>query len=140
MNKKLKGYTQDSLRSKVAGADPYELVQMLMAGVLEKLSYAKGAIQRKDLEQKAIQLSKASAIINSLRDSLDLSVGGDVAQNLQDLYLYMTDRLSDASLKNDIEAIDEVSRLVKEIKSAWDAIPLAEREKAMGEQKSAVGA
>ena len=65
MNKKLKGYTQDSLRARIAGADPYQLIQMLMAGAMENLNYAKGAIERKDLEKKSVHISKSAAIIES---------------------------------------------------------------------------
>lgn len=141
MNKKLKGYTQDSLRTRVAGADPYQLIQMLMAGAIERISYAKGAIQRKELEQKSIHLSKASTIVESLRSSLDMSIGGEVSSNLNDLYLYMLDRLSDAAVKNDTEILDEVSSLLKQIKSAWDAIPFSERESALSQmQPEASGA
>lgn len=142
MNKKLKGYTQDSLRARVAGADPYQLVQMLMAGALDNMSYAKGAIERKDLEAKAQFLSKATNIIESLRTSLNLEVGGDVGDNLNQLYLYMTAALADASRNNDVSKIVEVRGLLEQIKSSWDAIPAAEREVAQAQMShpNAVGA
>lgn len=140
MNKKLKGYTQGSLRARVAGADPYQLIQMLMAGALESLSYAKGAIQRKDLEKKGQCISRASAIIESLRSSLDMEVGGEISSNLNDLYLYMLDRLSDAAVNNDPEILDEVSDLIKQIKSAWDAITVADRDVALSKQSAVSGA
>ena len=140
MNKKLKGYTQGSLRARVAGADPYQLIQMLLAGALESLSYAKGAIQRKDLEKKGQCISRASAIIESLRSSLDMEVGGEISSNLNDLYLYMLDRLSDAAVNNDPEILDEVSDLIKQIKSAWDAIPVSDRDVALSKQSAVSGA
>ena len=86
MNMKLKGYTKGSLETRVAGADPYQLVQMLMAGVLENLNYAKGAIQRKDLEKKSHHLSKAQAIVDSLRYSLDDTAGAEATGNLRELF------------------------------------------------------
>lgn len=142
MNKKLKGYTQNSLRERVAGADPYQLIQMLMAGALDNLNYAKGAIERKDLEKKGQYISKASNIIESLRASLNPEVGGDVADNLEQLYLYMLDLLADASRNNDIEKISEVHTLLSQIKSSWDAIPVSARQEAEAQSmhSSAVGA
>lgn len=142
MNKKLKGYTQNSLRERVAGADPYQLIQMLMAGALDNLNYAKGAIERKDLEKKGLFISKASNIIESLRTSLNNDVGGDVANNLGQLYLYMNETLADASRNNDIEKLNEVHGLLSQIKSSWDAIPLSAREEAESQSNraSAVGA
>lgn len=142
MNRKLKGYTRNSLRERVAGADPYQLIQMLMGGALDNLNYAKGAIERKDLEKKGQYISKASNIIESLRASLNPEVGGDVADNLEQLYLYMLDLLADVSRNNDIEKISEVHTLLSQIKSSWDAIPVSAREEAESQsnQASSVGA
>lgn len=142
MNKKLKGYTQDSLRARVAGADPYQLIQMLMAGAIDNMNYARGAIERKDLSAKAQFLSKAINIVESLRTSLDLDIGGEVADNLNQLYLYMTATLADASRNNDVSKIEEVRGLLGQIKSSWDAIPAEERDVANSEleKRQAVGA
>ena len=140
MNAKLKGYTKGSLQTRVAGADPYQLVQMLMAGVLENLNYAKGAIQRKDLEKKSHYLSKAQAIVDSLRYSLDDTAGAEATGNLRELYMYMSTRIADASIDMDIDAIDEVARLMLDIKGAWDQIPADQRDVAMNQMQQAAGA
>jgi len=140
MNAKLKGYTKGSLETRIAGADPYQLVQMLMAGVLENLNYAKGAIQRKDLEKKSHYLSKAQAIVDSLRYSLDDSAGADAAGNLRQLYMYMSTRIADASIEMDIGIIDEVAGLMIDIKGAWDQIPMEQRDVALNQMQQASGA
>ncbi|PWW41704.1 flagellar protein FliS [Idiomarina loihiensis] len=140
MNAKLKGYTKGSLETRIAGADPYQLVQMLMAGVLENLNYAKGAIQRKDLEKKSLYLSKAQAIVDSLRYSLDDSAGANAAGNLRELYMYMSTRIADASIELDIDIIDEVARLMIDIKGAWDQIPMEQRDVAINQMQQASGA
>jgi flagellar protein FliS len=53
---------------------------------------------------------------------LDKSRGGEIAQNLEALYLYMQERLLQANLHNQVEPLDEVASLLREIKTAWDAI------------------
>ena len=135
-NAKVKNYQKEALKTRVAGADRYEIIQMLMAGALEKMVLAKVAIEKKNLEAKSEHLSKASAILEALRGCLDFEVGGEVTENLYALYSYMIDRLIDASIKNDIEIIDEVSGLLKEIKSAWDAIPVEVRNKTFSENSA----
>ncbi|KZN39515.1 flagellar export chaperone FliS [Pseudoalteromonas luteoviolacea] len=132
-NARVKNYQREALKTRVAGADRYEVIQMLMAGAIEKMVLAKVAIEKKHLEAKSEHISKSSAIINALRDCLDFEVGGEVTENLYALYSYMLDRLLDASLQNDPAIIDEVSNLLKEIKSAWDAIPYDVREKTLGQ-------
>ena len=68
-------------------------------------------------------LSALHAIIAALKGSLDLDLGGEIALNLDDLYAYITGRLIDANVENSVEAIDEVSSLITQIKVAWDSMP-----------------
>lgn len=137
-NAKLKFYQKEATKTRLAGASPYQIIQMLMAGVLENLSLAKGALQRKDLESKAITLSKASAILESLRSCLDETVAPELAGNLYALYSYMIDRLIDASTERDTtSAIDEVAELFREIKSAWDEIPYSAQQEAEAQRMEA---
>ncbi|KZN32993.1 flagellar export chaperone FliS [Pseudoalteromonas luteoviolacea] len=132
-NARVKNYQKEALKTRVAGADRYEIIQMLMSGAVEKMVLARVAIEKKHLEAKAEHISKASAIIEALRGCLDFDLGGEVSENLYALYSYMIDRLLDASLQNDPAIIDEVSNLLKEIKSAWDAIPVDVRQETLGQ-------
>jgi flagellar protein FliS len=130
-NAKVKNYQKDAMKAQVAGADRYQIIQMLMAGAVEKMVHAKVAIDRTAFEAKAEHISRASAIIESLRSCLDFEAGGEVTENLFSLYSYMLDRLLDANLQNDSSIVDEVIRLLKEIKSAWDQIPPQVREETL---------
>ena len=128
---KLKFYQKEATKTQLAEASPYQVIQMLMAGVMDNLALAKGALQRKDFETKAKVLSKASAILESLRSCLDETASPELAGNLYALYSYMIERLIDASVeKETTTAIDEVAGLFREIKSAWDEIPLSAQQQA----------
>jgi flagellar secretion chaperone FliS len=105
-----------------AYADPHRLIQMLLEGALSRINGARGAIERGDHAQKGSELGKGITIISGLRDSLNHQQGGELAANLEELYAYMQRRLLDASARNELAALDEVSKLLHEIKSAWDAI------------------
>ena len=56
--------------------------------------------------------------------SLDHEKGGDVAANLEQLYDYMTRRLLEASTTKNADLLTDVTDLIKEIKLAWDEIPV----------------
>ncbi|GAA0815520.1 flagellar export chaperone FliS [Colwellia sp. D2M02] len=127
MNIKLNQYRKEATKTQMAGAEPYQIIQMLMAGVMDSLALAKGCVERGDFEQKSRNISKASSIIVALRSSLDFKVESEVPNNLNALYEYMTDRLVDASIDKDTIAIEEVANLFREIKSAWDEIPVQAR-------------
>lgn len=127
-HKNLKAYTTNNLQAEMSVGDPHRIIQLMMQGCLERLAQAKGAINRKDMEEKAKLLSKAQALISGLQDSLDLSQG-KIAEDLFALYEYMKQRLWDASRDLDLEKIDEVANLMITIKSGWDQISDEEKEK-----------
>ena len=105
----------------VEEASPHRLIQMLFEGCLQRMAIAKGAIEHQDIAVKGENISRAIGILGGLRDSLDLSQG-ELAANLDRLYEYMERRLLEANLKNDALIIDEVCNLLRDVKSAWDAI------------------
>lgn len=116
-------YKQVGAHTSVDSATPHRLIQMLLEGALEKINLAKGYMQRGDIALKGTHISWAISIIDGLRMSLDQEAGGEIAANLDALYDYMGRRLVEANLKNDPAILAEVSGLLLEIKSAWDAIP-----------------
>ena len=115
-------YNQVGVSSGVEAADPHRLIQMLMGGALEKIAIAKGHMERGNVSQKGGHISWAISIIDGLRASLNLDTGGEIAQNLDDLYDYITRRLARANIENNPDILDEVSSLIRSIKSAWDEI------------------
>ena len=116
-------YNQVGVASGVESASSHRLIQMLMNGALEKIAIAKGHMERNDISQKGGNISWAISIIDGLRASLNLENGGEIAQNLDDLYDYMARRLARANIENNPDILDEVSSLVRSLKSAWDELP-----------------
>ncbi|KEP89930.1 MULTISPECIES: flagellar export chaperone FliS [Aeromonas] len=129
-HKHIKAYTTQNLQAEMAVADPYRVIQLMMQGCIERVAQAKGAIERKDFENKSIAISKSMALINGLQDALDLSYG-KVPEDLFALYDYMKQRLLDSSRNMDVAPLDEVSKLMLTIKSGWDAIPEEERKQVL---------
>ena len=141
MNGKIKHYQREALKTRLASADPFEVTQMLMEGALESMKIAKINIENKDLENKSKFIAKATTIIDTLRLSLDYEAGGEISINLSDLYRYMSERLLEASIGNDIAKIDEVIDLLSDIKGAWDQISESDRNAAYTQMqnKTAIG-
>lgn len=106
----------------VAEADPHRLIQLLLEGALVRIASAKEHMQRGDVARKGECISKAISIIDGLRASLDAEAGGEIASNLEDIYVYVSHRLLEANLKNDASRLDEVTRLLGEVRGAWVSI------------------
>lgn len=119
----LNQYQATSLQTGMENATPYKLVSMLYDGIMDNLALGKGAMQRKNHELKAEKLNKAILIIGSLRAELDIKNGGEVAENYEALYNYINRKLLEASSKNDVLILEEVIKLVRELRDAWALMP-----------------
>ncbi len=119
----INAYNKVSIESGVSAADPHKLISMLYQGALLAVANAKNGILRQDIPAKGKAISHAILIIDSgLNASLNKEVGGDLALNLSALYDYMSRQLLAANLNNDMAALDEVARLLTDLKGAWEEI------------------
>ncbi|MEJ6654607.1 MAG: flagellar export chaperone FliS [Pseudomonas sp.] len=118
----MKQYQTVNVNAQVTEADPHRLIQMLLEGGLQRIAQAKGAMEYGNVALKGELIGKAMGIVGGLRDAVDTEKGGEIAANLDNLYAFMQQRLSQANLKNDPSMLDEVAKLLREIKAGWDGI------------------
>jgi flagellar protein FliS len=118
-----KAYAKVGMETGVIAANPHKLIVMLFEGAQIALVNAVQHMEQGNIAEKGKAISKAIMIIeNGLRASLDKSVGGEIALNLDSLYEYMSNRLLLANMNNQAELIQEVQTLLADIKGAWDKI------------------
>ncbi len=116
-------YQQVGVETRVSGADPHQLVALLFDGYMEAVAQARGAMRAGQLEAKGLAVGRAVRIVEEgLRAGLDLRAGGQLARDLDDLYAYLTLRLTQANLRDDEAALDECQRLMAPLRDAWAAI------------------
>ena len=116
-------YQQVGVETGLAGATPHQLVAMLFEGYAQAVAQARGAMRSGDMLLKGQAIGRAVRIVEEgLRGGLNMSTGGTLAQDLNDLYNYLTRRLTLANLRNDEAALEECQRLVKPLHEAWTAI------------------
>jgi flagellar secretion chaperone FliS len=107
--------------SAVLTATPEQLVVMLYDGANRFLTQSAVAMRDGRAGLAGEKLRRAEAIIDELLATLDLSVG-EVAERLQALYLFFKEHLSAARLGQDAGKVDEVARLMRELRGAWAGI------------------
>ena len=118
-----KAYRQVGLETGVDAASPHQLVLMLIDGFQDALSQARGAIAARDITAKGRAIGRAVRIIEEgLRAGLNQEAGGSLAGSLDALYRYITVRLTQANSSNDVAALEECTRLMEPVRSAWIAI------------------
>jgi flagellar protein FliS len=116
-------YAKVGIETGVISASPHKLIIMLYDGAITAINNAALHMRDHDIPAKGHSISKAIAIIeNGLRASLDKKAGGDIAASLDALYEYMSNRLIQANLNNEIDGLTEVLNLLRDIGSASIAI------------------
>jgi len=116
-------YAKVGVETGVISASPHKLIVMLFEGALVAISSASEHMKSCRIAEKGQSISKAISIIDGgLRANLNKKEGGEIAENLDALYEYMNHRLLQANLENNPAILDEVHKLLGDLKSAWDAI------------------
>jgi flagellar protein FliS len=116
-------YAKVGMETGVMSASPHKLVVMLFEGAMLHVTVALQSMKAGQTAKKGKAITRAIAFIETgLRASLNKNVGGELALNLDALYEYMSRRLLDANIKNQPEILEEVYRLLSELKDAWDTI------------------
>ena len=120
-------YNRVAVDARIEVATPHELISMLYDGVLESLANAQGALRRNDLATKGKALNKCILLLGEgLKGGLS-PAGGDLTENLNQLYDYCILRLSGANINNDEAAIEEVRSLIVTVSDGWRGISKAQR-------------
>jgi flagellar protein FliS len=116
-------YAKIGIETGVTSASPHKLIVMLFDGAISSVTTAMMHMKAGNIPAKGAAISKAIMIIDSgLRAALDKKAGGEIAEGLDALYEYMGGRLLLANLKNQVDILEEVHRLLSDLRGAWNAI------------------
>jgi flagellar protein FliS len=116
-------YAKIGVESSVMSANQQQLVSLLFDGAISALVRARLFMQDNNIQGKGNSISKAINIIEGgLKQGLDEQSGDDLTNNLIGLYAYMVRRLVQANLHNDVEALEEVEGLLRNIADAWKEV------------------
>ena len=103
----------------VETADPGKLLIMLYDAAIGNCKKAKIYLQKGDMAAKGKAINKAQAILNEFITTLDYSVAPELCANLESLYFFMIDQLTQANINKDPAPIDTVIKLLDDLRSAW---------------------
>lgn len=115
------GY-QSYQRNKYETASPHKLILMLYTGAIQSASRAQSFITEGQHVEANKYILKVQDILYELISTLNEQEGGEIAGNLKALYFYMLDKLVQANLKKEVEPLNEVIGILRDIKDAWEQI------------------
>ncbi|MGM0419152.1 MAG: flagellar export chaperone FliS [Thermodesulfobacteriota bacterium] len=109
--------------------DPNKLIQMLYDGALRFLEKARQGTEKRDPRLRGENLGKVIDILTELNACLDVEKGGETAEFLRELYLYMIFELPKANITHDTEIIVRSMNYIKELKKIWEQSVMAHPDK-----------
>ncbi len=106
--------------SKIMTASPAELTLMLYEGAIKFCNIAIKGIEEKDVEKAHINIKKVEAIIGEFIATLDHKYA--VAEDFENVYNYIQDRLILANIKKDKEILEEVLEHLRTMRDTWKQV------------------
>jgi flagellar protein FliS len=106
-------------KTQVTTASREKILLMLYEGAIRFTRQALKSLEENKIPDKGKFVSKATAIISELMATLDFKVGGQLAVDLENLYVFMIDKLIEGNINNDPECFKVVENLLKTLYSGW---------------------
>ncbi len=104
--------------------DPMGLVRLLYEGAIDSLLQARAFLKEGRIRERSAAISKAMQIILELQGSLDMERGGQIAQRLAQLYVYIQERLAEANGQQELPPLDEALKLLNVLYGGWKEVAL----------------
>jgi flagellar secretion chaperone FliS len=117
--------------SQVSTASPAQVIVQFYDGALKFIRRGREALVNKDIAGKGVALSRAHAVVSELRLNLDMERAPELCAELDRLYLFVLERITDANIKCDAKTLDAAIKVLEDLRSAWvevAEIPTASRQ------------
>ncbi len=99
-----------------------ELIRRLYRRADGLMAKAEAALEGGDVEGARPPLFKAQEVISELLKALDFKKGGELAENLRRLYIFVWERLVQAGLTADAAALADARKVWAGLQAAWEEV------------------
>lgn len=112
-------------RNSILTASPEKIIRMLYDAAIQNLERSRAALSDPGQTHSAEvgeALGKALSIIAELKASLDKERGGEIAENLDGLYDFSMNQISQANINRAPGPVENSLRVMRTLKEGWDAV------------------
>lgn len=111
--------SSDDLAEQLLSTPPQQLVAMMYDQVLDSMRQTIEAIETNDIERRWLACTEASELLTQLYLALDMQRGGEIAENLSQLYRFALWRLSRVNTHNDADAVRDAIKVLEPLRDSW---------------------
>jgi flagellar protein FliS len=125
----MKSAYQKYKQTSVQSASKEKLLLMLYEGAIRFMKQAVAAIDRKDIADRGMNIGRAFDIINELNNTLNHEAGGEIAMNLEQLYMFISEQLTKSNATGQKKPLEDALKIMETLYTGWvEAIEKIKRE------------
>lgn len=125
----MKSAVQKYKQTSVQSASKEKILLMLYEGAIRFVKQAMIAIDKKDIADRGMNIGRAFDVVMELNNTLNHEVGGDIAKNLEQLYMFVTEQLTKANVSGQKKPLEDALKVLETLYSGWvEAIEKIKRE------------
>lgn len=106
-------------QTQVTSASREKLLLMLYEGAIKFTKKAIVAIEEKNIPDRCTNIGRAYDIVLELNNTLDHEVGGDISRNLEQLYMFITDRYTKANMTASVQPLKDALQILETLYEGW---------------------
>jgi flagellar secretion chaperone FliS len=116
----MKNAYQKYKATSIQSASREKLLLMMYEGAIKFVKLALVAIEKKDIAGRGENIGRAFDIVLELNNTLDHKVGdGELAKQLEQLYMFITDQFTKANINNDAKPLQEALKILETLYEGW---------------------
>lgn len=131
----MKNAYQKYKATSVQSASREKILLMLYEGAIRFTKQAIKACEEKKIADKCYNIGRAYDIIMELNNTLDHKIGGEIAKNLEQLYMFIMDQFTKANISTNTENLHCALKIIENLYQGW----VAAIEKLKKEQEAEAG-
>jgi flagellar protein FliS len=125
----MKSAAQKYKQTSVQSASREKILLMLYEGAIRFIKQAIVAIDKKDIADRGMNIGRAFDIINELNNTLNHEAGGEIASNLEQLYMFVSEQLTKSNATGQKKPLEDALKVLETLYSGWvEAIEKLKRE------------
>jgi flagellar secretion chaperone FliS len=115
----MKNAAQKYKQTSVQSASKEKLLLLLYEGAIRFMKLAIIAIDNKDIAGRGMNIGRAFDIVNELNNTLNHEAGGDIAKNLEQLYMFISEQLTKSNATGDKKPLEDALKIMETLYSGW---------------------
>ncbi|PWU21571.1 MAG: flagellar export chaperone FliS [Bdellovibrio sp.] len=106
-------------QTQVVSASREKILLMMYEGAIKFTKQAIRAAEEKKVPDRCTFIGRAYDIVMELNNTLDHKIGGDIAKNLEQLYMFITDQYTKANINGTVEPLRNALKVLETLYEGW---------------------